>query len=95
MLLGMFEWDMWDAYWWGGVSSVSSLVKMYEHNCAIANGLFIFLFVLFCPFLQMADCGGMPQVDQVRTSAQSRLFFFVAVLFMLWSDEGQVGRWMV
>lgn len=41
-------------------------------------------FSVFRPLVQMADCGGMPQVDQVRTSARhKRSRSFVGVLFML------------
>lgn len=50
---------------------------------------------VFCPLLQMADCGGMPQVDQVCTQ---RCFFFSGCCLCCragWiiSDEGQVGGW--
>lgn len=45
---------------------------------------------VFRPLLQMADCGGMPQVDQVCTTSGAGVFF--GALFMLSSRQDN-QRW--
>lgn len=58
-MFSVFQWDMYSVMKGNGVCL---LLNVQAANTLNANGL------CFPSSLQMADCGGMPQVDQVRTS---------------------------
>lgn len=62
-VFGLFKWDMWGVM--GVMVCVHCCANVLALNMLNANGLCC-VFPSFS--LQMADCGGMPQVDQVCMS---------------------------
>lgn len=42
---------------------------------------------VFRLLLQMADCGGMPQVDQVRMASGAGVFFKALFMLSSWLDN--------